>query len=127
MFFKSDEMNALWDTTFDGFFGGFFPEKNYSTTKQTGCNITTTDNETIIKLDVPGVKKEDINVEINNDILTIKAYRKDLEKEQTTIKSWKLNPNFDTSKISSKLEDGVLTIACPKVEKKNKKIEIPIL
>jgi len=92
------------------------------------ARTTVTENEVTIKIDIPGVKKEDVDIEIDKDILTVKAVRKDLQKEEKIIKSWTVSAFFDKLNITSKLEDGVLTVILPKTEQaKREKIKIPVL
>jgi HSP20 family protein len=45
-------------------------------------DIVQTDNEYLVQLDIPGMKKDEIAVEINRDILTVSGHRKDTWKEE---------------------------------------------
>lgn len=85
-----------------------------------------------IDVDLPGVKKEDISVKIDNNILTLKGERKskDEVKEENYYKmessfgcftrSFTIPDNVDTENIHAENKDGVLEITLPKKEKKNK-------
>ncbi|MRI84211.1 MAG: heat-shock protein Hsp20 [Nitratiruptor sp.] len=91
-----------------------------------------------LEIDLPGVKKEDINIEIQDNVLIISGERKFKKEEQD--KGYKrvesffgkferrftLPPDADVEKIEAKMEDGVLKLTIPKVqEQKNvKKIKI---
>lgn len=91
-----------------------------------------------IDVDLPGVKKEDIKVDINKDILTISGERKtkeevkeeDYYKVETSFgkfsRSFTLPDNIDAEHIEARSDNGVLEVIIPKLdETKNKKtIEI---
>ena len=90
-----------------------------------------------LEVDLPGVKKEDIDISVNDGILTISGERKFEKKEEkenyTRIesffgrfeRSFKLPPDADLDNIEAKYEDGVLKIFIPKKQKpEGKKIEI---
>jgi len=82
----------------------------------------------IFSFDVPGVKKEDLDITLENGVLTVKGTRKfepTAAKEQlllgrsygTFSRSFSLPEHLDEEKLSAKLTDGVLTIEIPKSQK----------
>jgi len=85
-----------------------------------------------IEVDLPGVKKDDINVDIKNDILTISGERKtkkevkekDYYKMESSYgkfqRSFTLPDNIDTENIEANSKDGVLEVVIPKMEKSKK-------
>ncbi len=91
-----------------------------------------------IEVDLPGVKKEDINIEVKDNVLTISGERKFKKEEED--KGYKRVESFfgkferrfslpadaDVEKIEAKVEDGVLRLTIPKVEQQEnvKKIEV---
>jgi len=90
-----------------------------------------------IEIDLPGVKKEDIDLQIADNILTIKAIRKmknEVKKEDYYLcesnfgmisRSFVLPEGIDTSKVDAKYEDGRLTVALEKEEsRKTKSISV---
>jgi len=92
-----------------------------------------------IELDLPGVKKEDVEISVDKNILTIKGKRevkKEEEKDDyyrvestygTFARSFTLPEKVDSENIRATNEDGVVEITIPKlkVEKDTtKKIEI---
>jgi HSP20 family protein len=90
-------------------------------------------DDIVVKASVPGVKPEDIDVAIEDNVLTIKAERhtenefKDadyLVQERATgsfFRALRLPDTVDTNKIQSSYEHGVLTITMPKAEEKKRK------
>jgi HSP20 family protein len=92
-----------------------------------------------VELDLPGMKKEDINVDVKDNVLTISGERKtneEIEKEDyyriessygKFERSFTLPKNVDVENIHAESQDGVLEVIIPKlekVEKQPKKIEI---
>ena len=86
--------------------------------------------------DLPGVSKEALNIEVNNDILTLQARAQHslpgdpLYREFTLVnffRQFQLPDRVDTGKISAELKHGVLTLRLPKAEEaKPKKIEVQV-
>lgn len=91
-----------------------------------------------VDVDLPGVKKEDIKVDINKGILTISGERKlkDEVKEQDYYKvetyfgkfsrSFTLPDNADIENIEASSENGVLEVVIPKLKEENSKKTINI-
>ncbi len=102
-------------------------------------NTREADDAYYIEVELPGVKKEDINIDIDENTLTISGERKIKEehKDDTFYKvesyygkferSFALPEDADPEHIEAEFKDGILEIRIPKkvqVENKPKKIEI---
>jgi len=98
-------------------------------------NLYSKDDNLVISALVPGVKAEDINVELAQDSLVIEGERKSdyeekpyLRKERSFgrfTKKIKLPFAVDREKIKASLNEGILTISLEKSEEaKPKKIEV---
>lgn len=83
----------------------------------------------VLEADLPGFDKSDISLDIDNDILTISAERhseyEDKDKRGNYVRCERSYGSYsrsfdissvDSSKISAKYEDGVLTLDMPKKE-----------
>lgn len=93
-------------------------------------NVRENDNEVVIELAAPGMKKSDFNVNYDNGRLTISSEKKDekTEKEgekisrqefnyQSFQRSFNVPENMvDTDKINAKYSDGILHVTLPKRE-----------
>jgi len=102
-------------------------------------DVADTDKSIEIKLDVPGVEEKDIDVKINENILTIKGKREtssDEEKENyrrverscgSFMRRIELPTDIDEAKIDATVTKGVLSLSIPKSKKaraKERKIKI---
>lgn len=100
-------------------------------------DIRETDEAYIVEADVPGIKKDDIQIEVNNDVLTIKGERKEEheEKEKDYHRMERQYGSFRRSisipggikhdAVEAKFDDGVLRVTLPKREDtKPRRIEV---
>ena len=88
--------------------------------------------------ELPGISEKDLNVEIDNCILTIKGTRKKPELKDVTwlrrercygefIRRFELPEDVDTEKIEAKFKDGILEIVLPiKETSKPKEVRIEV-
>ena len=107
---------------------------------QSAVNVSETEKEYVIEYLVPGFKKEEIKVALENNLLTVSAETKTEEsteskrytRKEFTSKSFSraftLPENIDADRLEAKQENGILMITIPKkVEEKKevvKEIEI---
>lgn len=102
-------------------------------------DIKENENDYTVKADFPGVGKEDIDISIDNNVLTIAAEHKDEaeEKEQGRIirqerrygkysRSFNLGKNVDEASIKAEFDNGVLTLVIPKGDVAPARKQIPI-
>ena len=83
------------------------------------------ENSFIIRMDLPGIKKEDVDISTTEDILTVKGDRKPLaakgEEYHCEVRygsfsrSFTLPISVDATKIEAALDGGVLEIRLPRV------------
>lgn len=98
-------------------------------------DIYETEDGLTILVDIPGVSKENLNISVEDDILSIEG--KVPATEQDTDYEWaeyrlnnywrqfQLSSAVDREKIEAKLENGVLNLYLPKAEKaKPRKLEV---
>lgn len=113
------------DRIFDDMMGVAFGTATNAREFGTDVDVRTNDNEVRIVCDVPGVKREDIDITLTNHVLTIKGSRKfeNHENEQvmlgrsygTFARQFTLPDALDTEKLDASLADGVLTITVPRL------------
>lgn len=109
------------------------------TTWAPSCDIYETNNEIVLKAELPGVKKEDLKVNLENNILTITGERKFEEEtkrenyhriEQSYgefLRSFRLPTGIDAKMIAAEFKDGMLRVTLPKAEEaKPKAVEVKV-
>ena len=116
----------------DEFVGGSVP------TFSPKVDIAETDKEFEIQLHVPGIKKEEISIDLNDDQITISGERKlENEKKEKNFRSVEsyfgtFNRTFflpevvNRDKIDASYRDGILTVTLPKDDKRVAKKQIAI-
>jgi len=89
----------------------------------------------LLKVEMPGVNKEGLEISVENNELTING-RRDLAQIEGTLihresrtedfrRVFELDPSIDTSKISARIDQGFLTLTLPKAEQvKPRKIAV---
>ncbi|MEA3436360.1 MAG: Hsp20/alpha crystallin family protein [Thermodesulfobacteriota bacterium] len=96
-------------------------------------DIYETDEAIILKAELPGIKKEDVSVEVKDNVLTLKGVRTE-EKEikennyyrkerafGAFTRSFNLQHRIQPDKIKARFKDGVLKIEIPKPEEEKPK------
>jgi HSP20 family protein len=91
-------------------------------------DIYETENELVLKADLPDVDLKDIDVRVENQTLTISGER-NFEKKDTTkgyhriernygsfVRSFSVPNSFDTENIGAEFKNGVLSVTLPKKE-----------
>ena len=114
----------------DDIFDDFLTTKKGNDMK---CDIYEKDNKYYIELDAPGFDKKDINIEVKDGYLTVKAHKKEDSKDEKKnyirkeryygeySRSFALG-DVDIDNIDAKFENGILNITVPKKEiQENKK------
>jgi len=86
-------------------------------------------DQRVVRMELPGVRKNDMEIELENAVLTIRATRKEKENgEESEIRlnrSVTVGDDVNADKVTAQLENGILTISLPKREQaKPKQITI---
>ena len=91
-------------------------------------NVSETESDYIIMMDLPGVAKKDVDVNLSNGILTVSGERKTSEKSDennriwyettygTFSRSFEFTSDIVEEKIKAKFNNGILNITIPKAE-----------
>lgn len=78
------------------------------------------------RFELPGVKKEDVKVEVQDRLLTVTAERREKseagEQAYSLSRSVSVPDGIQAENIHAKLEDGVLTVTLPKQENRKPKL-----
>jgi len=130
---------------FDRVFEGFFRPLGW--VEEAGAeglipamDIREREHDYVVRTDLPGVKKEDIDVTLENGVLTISAQSKSEKEEKEEgrllrqerrygryVRSLRLGTEIDSAKLKASYKDGVLELILPKAEAaKPKKISVDV-
>lgn len=125
----------------------FFDESQFRTPGEGGgnwipsVNVAETNENLVLTADLPGMREEDVSIEIENNVLTISGEKMEERKEDegegerryhvwereygTFRRSFTLPRTVKADEITARFENGVLTIDLPKAaEAKGRRIEI---
>src|SRR5215471_1131321 len=106
----------------------FFNEPHSNRPWSPAVDIFESENELVLKADVPDVNLKDIDVRVENQTLTIAGERKFEKNEKTKgyhriersygnfTRSFAVPNSFDTESINAAYSNGVLTVTLPKKE-----------
>lgn len=121
------QLPTLWEDFFNNDLFNF-PSFVATGTTVPAVNISETENEYLVEMAAPGMKKSDFNINLDNRVLTISSEKKEEKEEkeknftkkefsyQSFERSFTLPETIDQEKIAAKYADGVLKVILPKKE-----------
>jgi HSP20 family protein len=123
---------------FSDFFGRTSQEQNL-TPWVPAVDILENEHELVVKADLPDIKPEELDIRVENNILTIRGERKFEKKSEeknylrversygSFARSFSLANTVDTEAIKADYKDGVLALSIPKREEaKPKQIKVSV-
>lgn len=129
---------------FDDLMGGWFRSpavlRREETAKMPAIDVSENEGAYLVKAELPGVAREDLDVTIKDGVLAINAERKKEKKDGKDgrvireeryygkfVRSLRLGSDVDESGIEAHYEDGVLNLSLPKTaEVKPRKVDVKI-
>jgi HSP20 family protein len=133
--FSDSQLNRL----FSDFLGGRTSQDQNLTTWAPAVDIYEGEHELVVKADLPDIKPEELDIRVENNILTIRGERKFEKKvdEKNYLRveraygafarSFSLANTVNTEAIKADYKDGVLTLSIPKREEaKPKQIKVNV-
>jgi HSP20 family protein len=125
------EMDRLWQE----FFGkSYLPERWEVVEWAPAVDVSETEDEVIVKADLPGVKPEEIEINLVDNVLTIKGEKKRETEEKkenyyrveryygSFMRAIQLPSEVDVEKVKAQYKDGVLKVILPKKPEAKKKL-----
>ena len=94
------------------------------------CNVSETPEEYRIEAELPGVKQEDLEVKVDQGVLTLKGERREKKEQKdkkyhrvessygSFVRSFTLPNDADDEKIAADYKDGLLTVRVPRTTRK---------
>ncbi len=118
-------------TNYDPFFDLFFPVQGENSHSMMKTDIIEKGDSYLLKVNIPGVKKEDVKVSLHDEYLTINVkYKEEIEKNDKYLyqerrmgeytRSYNVGRGVKDEDVHASIEDGVLTITIKKVDHKEK-------
>jgi HSP20 family protein len=129
------QMNQMFDEFFERPFGlgSFFNERGFSSTFTPQLNVTETDNAVTISAELPGLEPGDIDISLDQDVLTISGEKR-AEKEEKGARHYRVERSYgsfyrsiplpgevEAEKIDATFKRGVLKVNLPKSQKAREK------
>jgi HSP20 family protein len=132
--YRGNDFPVISDIIEDVFGRGMTQFRNEETSVPK-VNIKETDNKYQVELAVPGVNKEDLHIDLEDNLLSISAEKQDEKEEKeedgkfsrrefsyTSFKRvFTLPENANADKINAEYKDGILCLDIPKKEEKKNK------
>jgi len=126
------------DRLVDSFFGGGRPANGGSLMRAPETDVVETEREIRVVTEMPGLKRDDIEIDLENNVLTVRGEKREERTEGeggkyhlaerrwgTFTRSFVLPRDVDSENISADFADGVLTVTIPKSEKaRRRRIEL---
>jgi HSP20 family protein len=128
------EMNRLFNTFFDA------PHGNGPTALRRwlpAMDLVETDDDFVLRADLPGLSEDDVNIEVEDNVLTISGERKAEHEERkegyyrverasgSFARSLTLPEGIDPERVRASFDKGVLEVRIPKPEqRKPRKVQI---
>ena len=124
---NSSELSRSFDRLFDDTFERFFAPSQGVQSRSPALDVAESDRAYTVKLDLPGVAKEDVKIAIDGRRVSVEAQaRKEDEKKDgdrivfrerslaSYARSFSVAAEVDQAESAAKLEDGVLTLTLAK-------------
>lgn len=137
LFEEISRLNERVNHMFDRFGSGDLP--SLESTWLPALDVIENTNTFTVKLDVPGMEKKDLSVQVEDNFLVVKGERKSEKKEEkdnylnfereygSFIRSYPLPEYVDQGSVKATCKDGVLTVQLNKVPgKKTETKNVPI-
>ncbi|MGY1836351.1 Hsp20/alpha crystallin family protein [Blastococcus sp. SYSU DS0510] len=121
----TDRVNSLWEAGVDGGLQGWAPL----------ADVEETDDAYVVEIDLPGVKRDDIDIQLDDRQLTVSGELKEKERAGVLRRRTRrvgrfsyavtLPTEVDSDEVQARLDDGVLTVRVPKAaQAKPRRIQI---
>ena len=115
-------LNELMNTAASG-----ITQSKHTKSSYPAANIIEEKDRYLVELAIPGLAKEDINLNVEKNVLAVSANKEAITKEGERIvrnefnysdfkRTFRLPKTIDTTKIAGKMENGILEITLPKKE-----------
>ena len=125
-----DSLQSEFNRLFDTFLGNGGRADVRARRWVPAMDLVETEDSLVLKADLPGLSKDDVNIEVKDDVLTISGERRAEHEEKADgyfrierafggfSRSLTLPAGIDTDSINAEFTDGVLEVRIPKPEER---------
>jgi HSP20 family protein len=125
-----DSLQSDMNRLFDSFFGGRTPTGVGNRRWMPAMDLVETDETLILRADLPGLGKDDVEIEVKDNVLTVSGERKTEHEEKAEgfyraerafgrfSRSLSLPEGIDADRVSASFDRGVLEVKIPKPEER---------
>ena len=137
--FEGLNMQREINRMFDNFFRGGIQDDGSMSLLTPAVDIAEGDTDYTVRVELPGVNKDDVKITMQDNILTIRGEKKEVKDSKQSSyhrveraygsfqRSFTLPTHVKSDKIEAAYTDGILTVTLPKAEEaKPKQIEIKV-
>lgn len=121
----------------DRFFGDVngVSEEGWTAVRSPRTNVHETDDSFVFTMELPGLGRQNVEVNIEGDTLVVKGEKSEQSEEKGILRrefratrferSFNVGNGIDRDRVKAKMEDGILTVTLPKSpEKVGRKIDV---
>jgi len=130
-----DELNRGFFSPFHGFKNGESGLAETEALRLPRTNIQENEKEFEFSMEMPGLTKKDVEVTLENDVLTVKGGLTEKKEEKNLLRreirstkferSFRIGEGIEQDQIKAKMDNGVLTLTLPKKpEKVGRKVDV---
>ena len=131
-----DEMDKFFDSFFKrSFDGSLLPSFDWTP----AYDVNETEKEYVLRIETPGMNKNDISVNVVDGVLTVSGEKKSKKSENTNLQAWngtqygffsrsfQLGQEVNEKKIKADYKNGILAVSVPKTKPvESKKVQIEV-
>jgi HSP20 family protein len=110
-------------------------EESWAQVRLPRTNVRETDDSYVFTMEMPGLTRQNIEVNLEGDTLIVKGQKEERHEEKGLLRreyrsarferSFNVGAGIDRDKVKAKMEDGILTVTLPKTpEKVGRKIDV---
>jgi HSP20 family protein len=117
-----DRLRGDFDTLFDRLWSGWLApyDQDLRNIRVWDFDVKENDQEIVVRAEIPGFKEDELDVQLNNDVLTIKAEKEQKGDGQEEYRSFfrtvMLPAGVNPDKVQATYQNGVLELHCPRAE-----------
>jgi HSP20 family protein len=119
----------------DRWLGDASANEGWTAVRLPRTNISETDDAYVFTMEMPGLTREEIEVNLEGDTLVVKGSKEVKQDEKGLVRrefhstkferTFSVGEGIDREKVRAKMENGILTVTLPKgVEKLGRKIDV---